>query len=64
MRIGNSNTAQDNSIFSQYYATGRNSCISLVSEQDPEKEKIRLEKIQQIRDLCKQLAGFFRSLKK
>jgi hypothetical protein len=57
----NNQSAQDNSI---YYTTGRSTSISLIPEQDPEQEKARLGKIQQIRDLCKQLAGFFRSLKK
>jgi hypothetical protein len=58
---GNNQSAQDNSIC---YATGRSTSISLTSEQDPEKEKTRVGKIQQIRDLCKQLSGFFNTLKK
>lgn len=57
----NNKSAQDNSI---YYTTGRSTSISLTSEQDPEKEKTRVGKIRQIRDLCKQLAGFFSTLKK
>jgi hypothetical protein len=61
LRIGNSNAERD---YSTYYSTASTTCVSLTPKEDPEKEKIRLEKIQQIRDLCKQLAGFFRSLKK
>lgn len=57
----NNQSAHDNSI---YYTTERSTSISLTSEQDPEKEKARVEKIRQIRDLCKQLSGFFNTLKK